>query len=52
MRRLDQTILQDAKRNRSNDQHTEASMRYNEDSKRDQYNDHRNRANDLRSQYQ
>jgi len=52
MRRLDQTIPQDTKRNRSNDQHTEASTRYNKDSRRDQHNDHRNRADNLTSQYQ
>jgi len=46
---LDQTILQDAKRNRSDDQYIEASIGYNEDSRRDQHNGHRNGANNLTS---
>jgi len=45
-------IPQDTKRNRSNNQYTEVSVGYNEDSRRDQHNNYRNRANDLTSQYQ
>ena len=52
MRRLDQTVSQDVKKDRDDDQYTEISMKYNKDSRRNQYDNHKNRENNLASQYQ
>jgi len=51
-RRLDETIPQDAERNRGNDQCTEDGKEFKENSRRNQYDNHRDGRNDSDSQYQ
>jgi len=52
MRQLDKIVLQDVKGDRDNDWCTEISVGHDEDSRRGQYNDHRDEGNNSKGKYQ